>query len=203
MDKLLEEKESKKSSRFQGFIYLVLIPLLFAITIALIVMTILGHNVFELAKEYGQKIPFVSSVFEEENSKSLENLETKGIELEAEIKDREAKISQLETQLESKDEEISKVQMEKERLEDEIAELTAMKEENKRAFKDIVKTYETISPKKAAPIISNMSEEEALKILSNVKADTLAGIMEKMEPELAAKYTELLTAEGDSHSEIQ
>ncbi|MBS4189232.1 MotE family protein [Bacillus sp. FJAT-49705] len=203
MDKLSEEKESKKSSRFQGFIYLVLIPLLFAITIALIVMTILGHNVFELAKEYGQKIPFVSSVFEEDNSQSLEKLETKSIELEAEIKDREAKISQLESQLESKDEEISKVQLEKERLEEEILELTAIKEENKRAFKDIVKTYETISAKKAAPIISNMSEEEALKILSNVKADTLAGIMEKMEPELAAKYTELLTAEVDSNSEIQ
>ena len=199
MDKILEEeKASKKQSRFQSFIFIFFIPMLFAITVALIVMTILGVNVFELTKEYSQKLPFVSSAIDEENPKTMEKMEAKMIELEAEIKDREAKISKLETKLENKDEEISQVQLEKERLEEEIAELTAMKEENKRAFKDIIKTYETISAKKAAPILSQMSEEEALQILSNIKADTLAAIMEKMEPADAARYTELLTATAEN-----
>nr|WP_281064436.1 hypothetical protein [Cytobacillus eiseniae] len=72
-----------------------------------------------------------------------------------------------------------------------------MKDENKRAFKDIVKTYETISAKKAAPILAQMTEEEAIQILTNLKSDTLAAIMEKMEPEDAARYTELLTADID------
>ena len=199
MDKILEEeKASKKQSRFQSFIFIFFIPMLFAITVALIVMTILGVNVFELTKEYSQKLPFVSSAIDEENPKTMEKMEAKMIELEAEIKDREAKISKLETELENKDEEISQVQLEKERLEEEIAELTAMKEENKRAFKDIIKTYETISAKKAAPILSQMSEEEALQILSNIKADTLAAIMEKMEPADAARYTELLTATAEN-----
>ncbi|MFE8695182.1 MotE family protein [Cytobacillus sp. FJAT-53684] len=195
MDKVAEEIESKKTSKFQSFIYIVLIPLLAAITVTLIAMTYLGYNVFELTKEYGQKIPFVSSAFTKEESKSVEELETKMIELEAEISDREAKVIQLETQLDSKDQEISRAELEKERLKEEIEELTAMKEENKRAFKDIVKTYETISAKKAAPILSQMSETEALQILSNIKSDTLAEIMEKMDPEDAAKYTELLTAD--------
>ncbi|MEH7122855.1 MotE family protein [Bacillus sp. JJ1532] len=198
MDKVLEEK---KQSKFQGFIFVVLIPLLFAITVALIVMTILGINVFELSKEYGQKIPFISSALNEEGSQSIEDIESKMIELEAEIKDREAKISKLETEIENKDEEISQVQLEKERLEEEILELTAMKDENKRAFKDIIKTYETISAKKAAPILSQMGEEEALQILSSIKADTLAAIMEKMNPEDAARYTELLTANAENQLE--
>lgn len=194
---MIEEKESKKSSKFQGFIYVVLIPLLFAITVALVAMTFLGYNVFELTKEYGQKIPFISSVFSEDETQSVKGLEKEMIKLEAEIKDREAKISQLQTDLDSKEAEISKVQIEKERLEEEIDELTAMKEQNKRAFKDIVKTYETISAKKAAPILAQMSEDEALQILSSVKADTLAAIMEKMEPEDAARYTELLTVKAE------
>lgn len=195
MDKVAEELETKKTSRFQSFIYVVLIPLLFTITVALIVMTILGYNVFELTKEYGQKIPFVSSMISDDASDSAKDIETNMIELEAEIKDREAKITKLETELESKDQEISRAELEKERLQEEIDELTAMKEENKRAFKDIVKTYETISAKKAAPILSQMSETEALQILTNLKSDRLAEIMEKMEPEDAARYTELLTAD--------
>lgn len=195
MDKVAEELESKKTSRFQSFIFVVLIPLLFTITVALIVMTILGYNVFELTKEYGQKIPFISSALSDDASDSAKDVETKMIELEAEIKDREAKITKLETELDSKDQEISRAKLEKEQLESEIEELTAMKEENKRAFKDIVKTYETISAKKAAPILSQMSETEALEILTNLKSDTLAEIMEKMEPEDAARYTELLTAD--------
>lgn len=195
MDKVAEELETKKTSRFQSFIYVVLIPLLFTITVALIVMTILGYNVFELTKEYGQKIPFVSSMISDDASDSAKDIETNMIELEAEIKDREAKITKLETELESKDQEISRAELEKERLQEEIDELTAIKEENKRAFKDIVKTYETISAKKAAPILSQMSETEALQILTNLKSDRLAEIMEKMEPEDAARYTELLTAD--------
>ncbi|MGN7398840.1 MotE family protein [Cytobacillus praedii] len=195
MDKVAEELETKKTSKFQSFIFVVLIPLLFTITVALIVMTILGYNVFELTKEYGQKIPFISSALSDDASDSAKDVETKMIELEAEIKDREAKITKLETELDSKDQEISRAKLEKEQLESEIEELTAMKEENKRAFKDIVKTYETISAKKAAPILSQMSETEALEILTNLKSDKLAEIMEKMEPEDAARYTELLTAD--------
>lgn len=200
MDKVLEEKESGKKSKFQSFIFLVFIPLLFAITVALIVMTILGVNVFEVTKEYSQKIPFISSAFNEESPKTVDGLESKMIELEAEIKDREAKISKLESELEGKDEEISQIQLEKESLEEEVKELTAMKEENKRAFKDIIKTYETISAKKAAPILSQMSEDEALQILSSIKADSLAAIMEKMAPEDAARYTELLSATAEKDS---
>jgi flagellar motility protein MotE (MotC chaperone) len=195
VEKVLEEKELKKTSKFQSFIFIVFIPLLAAITVALIAMTYLGYNVFELTKEYGQKVPFISSALSEEESESSKELESKMIELEAEIKDREAKIEQLESQLESKDKEISNVQLEKEQLEQEIDELTEMKEENKRAFKDIVKTYETISAKKAAPILVQMSETEALQILSNLKSETLAEIIEKMDPSDAARYTELLTTE--------
>lgn len=194
---MIEEQESKKSSKFQGFIYVVFIPLLFAITVALVAMTFLGYNVFELTKEYGQKVPFISSMFNDDNTQSVKGLEKEMIKLEAEINDREAKISQLQTELDSKEAEISRVQLEKERLEAEINELAEMKEQNKRAFKDIVKTYETISAKKAAPIIAQMSEDEALQILSSIKSETLAAIIEKMDPEDAARYTELLTVKAE------
>ena len=44
-------------------------------------------------------------------------------------------------------------------------------------------------PKKAAPIITQMNDNEALKILSSLKPATLAAILEKMNATDAAKYT--------------
>jgi flagellar motility protein MotE (MotC chaperone) len=197
MERMPEEQGSQKASKFQWFIFAFFIPILFAVTVALLVFTLSGNNIFETAKEYGQKVPLLSSIINGESSNS-EVMESQLIELEAEIKDREARITQLERQLDSKELEIERAGLEKQRLEQEIEELTAIKEENKRAFKDIVKTYESISAKKAAPILTEMKDEEAVKILSNVKADTLAAIMEKMDPEDAAHYTALLTAAKES-----
>ncbi|WP_449619382.1 MotE family protein [Robertmurraya sp. Marseille-Q9965] len=191
------EKEEKKVSRLQWFVFTGLIPTLFAILIVLIVLSFAGINVFDKAKEYGQKIPFLSNLIEETTPKTIEELETTMIKLEGQIKDKEAQIADLETELDGKDKEVERGKLEMEQLQMQIDELMAIQEENKKAFKDIVETYETMSAKKAAPIITNMSEQEALKILSNLNSEQLASIMENLEPENAAKYTELLTNESE------
>jgi flagellar motility protein MotE (MotC chaperone) len=197
MEKSLEQNESKYN-RFQWFLVVVFIPLLFAITVFIIVMTIAGKNVCETVREYGQKVPIISNFFSDENTNSLEKLESNLVTLEASIQDREAKIEKLESQIGNKNEEIEKFQIDKEQLETQIDELMAIQEDNKRAFKDIIQTYETISAKKAAPILVNLKDEEALKILTNIKAETLASILENMTAEEAAKYTALLTAENSN-----
>lgn len=199
MEKAIEQ-QGKKINKFQWFLFVILIPLLFAVALTLAVLTIAGINVFDKAKDLTNKVPFLSSMVEEEKPESLELLEKKTIELEAEIKDREAEIEQLEKQIEDKDLEVERSNLEKQQLQAQIDELNAVKDENKVAMKDIIQTYETMSPKKSAPIIAAMKEEEAIKILSSVKADTLAAIMEKMDSKEAAKYTELLTNEGQTVS---
>lgn len=193
----MEEKEEKKINKFQWFIFTGLIPTLFAILIVLIVLSFAGINVFEKAKEYGEKVPFLSSFIQKDASKSVEDWETDVVELEGEIKDREAQIEQLQTELDGKDKEVERSKLEIEQLQLQIDELLAIQEENKRAFKDIIKTYETMSAKKAAPILAQMNDQEALKILTNIKADTLAAIMENLGPEEAAKYTEMLTNDNN------
>lgn len=201
MDKAVEQKEEKKYNRFQWFLMAFLIPLIFAVAVALIVMTFSGVNVFEKSKEIAEKIPVVSGWVENKKEPSTEEIEKEMIDLEAEVKDKEAELDQIETKMGNKDQEIERLQLEKGQLELQIDELTAIQEENKRAFKDIVRTYETMSAKKAAPIISKMSDAEALKILTNIKAETLAAIMENMSPEDAAKFTGLLTNESAGENE--
>ncbi|SFA74036.1 MULTISPECIES: MotE family protein [unclassified Bacillus (in: firmicutes)] len=202
MENGFQDKDENRQSPIQWFLLVILIPIMFAIVVTLIVTTVAGINVFDVAKEHGAKIPLIGGLFDQDEQKALAEFEKERIDLEGQIKDREAKIEQLQSKLENKDKDIEKARLERDRLLQEIDDLNAIQEENKRAFKDIVRTYETLSAKKAAPIITQMKDEEALKILTNVSAETLASIMENMEPDQAAKYTQLMTNESQDQVDI-
>jgi flagellar motility protein MotE (MotC chaperone) len=197
MDIEVKEKQSGKGRSFLWFLYVVVIPILFAITVAIIVSFIAGVNVFDAVKDVGQKIPIVGSLGQKNDSNTSKISEKDVIELQGQIKDREEEISQLQTQLENKDSDIQSAELENNRLQKELDDMSANETERTRALKDMIKTYETMSPKKAAPIIVQMNDNEALKILSSIKADILAAIMENMNSQDAAKYTQLLTNDAE------
>lgn len=193
------EKKEKPYNKLQWFLFAVVIPIFFTIFIVLIIFTVAGVNVFQWTKEVGSKVPIISTLIEDDNSESESKYQKRIVELEGGIKDSEAQMAKLESIIESKDKEIQNADLEKQRLEEEINELRAVQGDNKREFKDIIRTYETMAPKKAAPILSAMKDEEAVKILSSVKADTLAQILEKMEPETAARLTQKLTVQSEKN----
>lgn len=186
-----EEKETKSNSRFQWIVFVVFIPLLFAITIALVVMTVAGINVFEKA----QSVPFVSKILPSENEHDQEQLKSRIVSLQASIEDKEAKISQLQNELGGQEKENEKLHATIEQQKLELEELRQIGEENKRAFKEVVSTFESMSAKSAAPVLLKMDDQEAIKILSSIKPDDLADILEKMPPEDAARYTGLLSTD--------
>ncbi|MDT3764075.1 magnesium transporter MgtE N-terminal domain-containing protein [Priestia filamentosa] len=64
-------------------------------------------------------------------------------------------------------------------------------------MKNLVRSYESMSPKNAALIISELKEDQALDLLGQLKTEALANILSKMEPDVAAKYTELLAEEAN------
>ena len=53
-------------------------------------------------------------------------------------------------------------------------------------------------PKRLLRFITQMNDDEALKILSSIKPATLAAILEKMNATDAAKYTAQLTNKSDT-----
>ncbi|MGN1385233.1 MAG: MotE family protein [Bacillus sp. (in: firmicutes)] len=194
--------EEKPYNKFQ-WVLLAIIPLFFVILITLILMTVAGVNVFQYGKDIASKIPGIESMVQEEEQaeKSAVQYGEKIVELEAEIADANAKMAKLETSIVSKDEEIEDLNIEKQRLQLEIEKLKLQQNENRRAFKDIIRTYESMSPKKAAQIITALEEEEAIKVLSNIKADTLSAILEKMEPGDAAKLMQKLSENSTSEND--
>lgn len=193
MEKEIEPIEEKKAKPFQKFLLMVLIPLLILLTIGLILATVSGVNVFDKAKSFSEKIPIVGSLAQKGNAASIKNIEKNVNELQNQLKNRDDEITQLQEQLDNKNSDLEKAKLDNSQLQQDIKDLNAAQKESKRALKDIVSTYETMSPKKSAPIIAKMTDTEALKILSSVKPEVLAAIMENMDPTQAARFTELMT----------
>lgn len=125
--------------------------------------------------------------------KLLENNKNTISSLQTKLKERDKEIKSLESQLENSENRFQSANSEKEKLQSELQSLQSAQEETKKAMNEIVKTYETMSPKNAAAILSEMSEKEAMKILGELKPAKLASVLEKMEPAVASKYTELLS----------
>ncbi len=201
--KKIDETEHVESNKFQVILFSVLIFLLFTLLVLVIYLSFTGTNVFKKSKELSEKIPFVSQLLDKNDEKdpntSTENFQEKVVDLEAEIKDRQSEIKKLESLIDSRDKQLERNELEKQQLEMEIEELRSAQEINNRAFQDIVKTYETISPKKSAPIISKMGDEEAIKILSSIKTDKLAAILEQLTPDDAARFTKLLASKSSTN----
>ena len=189
----IEENEVEKPAGFfKKFFYFFLIPLMFIVAILLVLATVTEYNVFKMADDVTEKIPFIGSDKEAvvENSSLSEQ---KVVELQAEIQEKEAQITQLQTQIDSSTIEKDELLTEQERLLFEIEKLKRNQEETQKEFNEILSTFEKMSAKTAAPILVQMSDTESLRIMSSMKPDTLSAIFTKMSPADAARYTELLS----------
>jgi len=186
------EKE-KSAGIFQVLLLWVLIPLLFATAVALIIATVFDVNVFDKAKGLSENLPFIAEKKEEDPDTGNQIFEERVVTMQAEIQEKEAQLFKVQGDLDKSSNENEKLLIEQEKLLDEIAVLVREKDDSKRNFKEIVTTFEQMSSKSAAPVITKMSDAEAIRILIGLKPDTLAGILEKMSPDDAAKYTTMMT----------
>ncbi|MGE7185202.1 MotE family protein [Peribacillus sp. NPDC006672] len=195
----LEELEKSQISKFQWFL-VIFISLIFAVTVALIVFTVAGVNVVEKAKGMSGKIPFIESGHKDEengnSAKENEKVSMKLEKLEAEIENKEKEIGKLEGIIDTRDKAIKKAGAEKQQLQTEMNQLKGSQNGSKQAFKNIIRTYETMAPKKSAPIITEMNDEDAVEILSSMKAATLAKVLEQMTTADAARLTKKLTEQS-------
>lgn len=190
-EQLEVEEEKKKPSILKILILWLVVPLLFVSAVLLIVAKVADVNVIDQAKKW------TTEIIKGEPDPQLEqpdfSNDEKVVTLQAELQQKDNEIAKVEQQLQTLKEENELLVIEQERLTDEIAKVQNRAEESKKEFKEIIATYEKLSAKNAAPILLAMNEAEAVKILASLKPDTVAAILEKMEPEQAAKFTTLLS----------
>jgi flagellar protein FlbB len=192
---MLDELEvvEKKPGLFQKLFFWVIIPLTFALAVLLIVANFTNTNIFGFADKAIEKLPFVKSEQEKIENTTLNTEQI--VTLQAENQEKEAEVTKLQTELDNATKTNEELTIEMEKLQFEIDKLQREQQEYQMEFQEILKTYESMSAKKAAPIITAMSDQDALRILSNMKSNTLAELFSKMSPEDAARYTKLLAAQ--------
>lgn len=192
-EQITNVEQEGKSGSFQKLLLWVLIPLLFTTALVLIIAKFADVNVFYKAKELSGNLPFITEKKVEDPVMGDLILEERVVTMQAEIQEKEAQLFKVQQDLDKSANENEKLLIEQEKLLDEIAVLVRNKDDSKRDFNEIVTTFEQMSAKSSAPVITKMSDAEAMRILTNLKSDTLAAIFEKMTPEDAAKYTTMMT----------
>ncbi|WP_010282436.1 MotE family protein [Bacillus timonensis] len=189
------ETNEKEYSKFQWFLFVVVIPSFFTLIVVFVLLSVTGFNPLGAMKDFATKIPVISSLFNNEENKAQnpKEDEVSVSDLEEEILAKETKVTQLENELETKSGEIQSLEEEIKNLSDELLQLQEERLSKSKSLKELTKMYELMSPKNAAKIIPNLKEDEATEILSSIDTEKLAAIFEKMSPEDAAKFTQLIT----------
>ncbi|MCL7746469.1 MotE family protein [Halalkalibacter alkaliphilus] len=178
----MREKD-RSYSKFQWFFLVICIPVLFAVILFIVILSFLGVDVVDKTKQAAADVPFLSSMVQEEE----EIVEVDVSMLDQRINEQEAEIVRLQQIIDQREEAIEQLENELRQLEEKNEIDVELQNEAKQDLKDIARIYESMSTKNAAAIVSELSVEEALLHLSLVSVDARAGILSKVESELAAE----------------
>lgn len=186
-------EERKAGSFFQMLLAWFVIPLVFAIAVLLIIAKVADVNVLDKAKEWTSSVPVLEQKKQDSSTqKDKKILEERVIAMKEEMKQKEQQLMEIQEDLKKSNAKNEELILAQEKLQAEILVLQRTNDDSRKEIGQLVSTFEQMSAKSAAPVITKMDDAQALQLLSQMKATTLAAVLEKMSPEDAAKYTALL-----------
>ncbi|MBU9714551.1 MotE family protein [Evansella tamaricis] len=181
-------------SKWQVFFMLIIIPAIFAIILAVAFLNFFDVNVGETLKKTVTFLPFVEDT-EEVTLDPIEYEETI-TQLQDENANFLSTINQLEQQIQQKEELITDLEAQVQQLlntEETEQDQETTTEENRAELSDVVRTLETMTASKAALIVSEMAEDEAVMYLRIMKLDSRAQILSRVDPGKAAELISKLS----------
>lgn len=218
---LVESVEQEKSySKWEWFLYIILLPCLFTLILVGIILTFMKVDVITPLLQLGNRIPIVEKVIPDPKVNSEEDfilyentfrVQTKDSassdestlspseeinRYQLELADRETQIQQLKEELKKADEHNKLMESELNRLKS--VENQTVASEHKAKIKEIAEMYSAMSASKSAPILSNLENQEATQILSEMDIKKRSQILEKIEPKKAAELSLLLANISES-----
>jgi flagellar motility protein MotE (MotC chaperone) len=184
-------KQNEKSSKFVWFLLVIAVPAVFAVTVFGIVLSFMGVNVIEEAKNTGKKIPIVKNVLNDEAPAVAVSQNTEK-QWKAKFDDQEDYIKILSADLQKKEKEVTALKSDIALLEKQVedAETSVKADENEQ----LKKLYEAMSAKDAAAVMTEMNNNEVLGILTLLQAETQAAILSKLDAKRAAELTVLMAS---------
>ncbi|MFC7372174.1 MotE family protein [Fictibacillus iocasae] len=186
-------EQEEKSGRLAWFLMVIVVPLIFALTVFAIVLSMMGFNVKDEAANLGRSLPVLSSFFEGSEKASIVSKGTLDSEAQyasKQLKEQRSYIKRLEADLQKKEEETSS-------LKDELVKLKQKNEESSAAAElkkegSLSALYGEMSAKQAAAVLVLLDSASAADILQSLETEKQADILSKMDPADAAEMTVLL-----------
>ncbi|WP_028782788.1 MotE family protein [Thalassobacillus devorans] len=186
--------ESAGTNRLQWFFFVILIPVIFAVTLTLIVLTIAGVNLGDLAAKYGKDVPVVQSLFSYQAEKSKDHTINK---MQYSLDEKTDRLDQLEQEIAGKNVTIEKLQQQVGDLQAKLSMKENTKEDKEAQVKQISSSFKDMDPEQAAAIIGNLDQPIAVTVLRNLPNNERGDILGELDPEQAAKLTSLFITIGN------
>ena len=184
-------KQNEKSSKFVWFLLVIAVPAVFAVTVFGIVLSFMGVNVIEEAKNTGKKIPIVKNVLNDAAPAVTVSQNTEK-QWKDKFEEQEEYIKILSADLQKKEKEVTTLKSDIALLEKQVEDAdTSVKADENGQLK---KLYEAMSAKDAAAVMSEMNNNEVLSILTLLQAESQAAILAKLDAKRAAELTVLMAS---------
>lgn len=182
--------KKKTSGAFTKVLLAVVLPLVFLITLAIIVLTLLGINVFEKAEQYARTIPGISQSASSEESNT--NQAEQG-RMEAVIANKDAEIEEMQMEINQKQSTIDELEQKILQLETDLEDtLNGEDKDGDEKAMDVAESFQEMDAEEAALIMENMNQSMAVQVLTYVGSKERGEILGQMNPEVAAGIAAVL-----------
>jgi flagellar protein FlbB len=185
------KEEKKAANKLQWFFFVIVIPIIFSITLLLVILTIAGVDISKMAEKFGSNIPIISAFMDDDKESEKKDDPNKQIaNLKKTMKDYEEQIAGLEADLKGKEQEIKKKQQQIEQLTNDESKQIDADNSRMEKVKALSKSYSEMDPEAAALIFNEMESNLAVDILSHMKAENRGNILGAMDPKKAAAISQ-------------
>lgn len=192
----MAKKQKEQYQKNPRLLVVVAITLLLILAGLFVVTTVNRVNVAEAVKTFTTMMIPIADPEEEPIDKERDRqLEKRIAKLQDKVREKEAELQAVEKQLDRQMQETERLELEQERLVSALGSVQMDREETMKKHREVVQAIGGMSAKRAAPILVELNEQEALSILKGLKVEQVAEILGKMEPKDAAAFTSLLAEE--------
>ena len=187
--------------------------MLFTAILAGVFMSFLGYDVVETVRNSVSSLPFINQQVDGDASeteqgestpnweKQISQLETEISSLHEDIEYRQQMLDELNHSLEERNSTILDLENKIKELTTQLEIKSSIQQNWEENMAELSKMYKAMPASKAATIIANLTDMEAINILNGMSNTDRAKILEKMTSAKAASLTSLLAAKPDSESE--
>jgi len=196
-----EAKAEKDGAGWLERILFLITPVLFTALLLGILLLIFDTDLRSSVLDFGRRIPVVGQLLPEsageKTSRTPEETATQNVrerirELETILAEREEALRQSVETTRRQEAEIAELRAQVEELNASLADRTITTAEYEARIRSLAGMYGRMTPSKAAPILENMTAEEAALVLDYMPEATRGRILERMNPQRAAELTAML-----------